>query len=286
MFRQLSIKNKLTLIITLVTTTALILGFTGITLTYYNETRSNLIKSIEHEAKLVANYSQVPVALDFHDDLKRILNDVTISSAHTSAICDREPSQIIQADNGGGRLTDKSDCYLKGPLWQDKWLWVTETIYDISGELIGLVILKVSTADFNATINRFAYLALIFTALSIGFSFFLAGRLQTYISRPITDLKEATQQLCNQENYNFRVPVTSDDDIGSLSLSFNRMLEAMEHRLVERNQAITKMHLLANYDPLTKLPNRTLCLDRLEQAISKVSRDQETLAIMLRSVIT
>jgi diguanylate cyclase (GGDEF)-like protein len=280
MFRQLSIKNKLTLIITLVTTTALILGFTGITLTYYNETRSNLIKSIEHEAKLVANYSQVPVALDFHDDLKRILNDVTISSAHTSAICDREPSQIIQADNGGGRLTDKSDCYLKGPLWQDKWLWVTETIYDISGELIGLVILKVSTADFNATINRFAYLALIFTALSIGFSFFLAGRLQTYISRPITDLKEATQQLCNQENYNFRVPVTSDDDIGSLSLSFNRMLEAMEHRLVERNQAITKMHLLANYDPLTKLPNRTLCLDRLEQAISKVSRDQETLAIM------
>jgi len=280
MFQQLSIKNKLTLIITLVTSTALILGFTGITLTYYNEARSNLIEDIEQEAKLVASYSQVPVALNFHDDLIRILDDVLIPSAHTSAICDREPAQIIQTDNGGGLLTDISDCRLKGPVWQDKWLWVTQVIYDISGESIGLVVIKVSTADFNQGVNRFAYLALIFTLLSIGFSFFLAGRLQAYISRPITDLKEATQQLCNEENYNFRVPVTSEDDIGSLSHSFNRMLEAMEQRLVERNQAITKMHLLANYDSLTDLPNRTLCLDRLDQAIAKVSRDQKNLAIM------
>jgi diguanylate cyclase (GGDEF)-like protein len=280
MFRQLSIKKKLTLIITLVTTTALILGFTGITLTYYNETRSNLIKSIEHEAKLVASYSQVPVALDFHDDLKRILDDITISSAHTSVICDREPNKIIQKDNGGGRITDEAACLLKGQIWQGEWLWVTQVIYDIAGESIGLVVLKVSTADFNAGISRFAYMALMFTLLSIGFSFILAGRLQTFISRPITDLKEATQQLCNEEHYNFRVPITSEDEIGSLSNSFNRMLEAMEHRLIERNQAITKMHLLANYDPLTELPNRTLCLDRLDQAISKVSRSQETLAIM------
>ena len=40
------------------------------------------------------------------------------------------------------------------------------------------------------------------------------------------------------------------------------------------------MHLLANYDSLTELPNRTLCLDRLDQAITKVSRHQNSLAIM------
>lgn len=280
MFRQLSIKNKLTLMITLVTATSLILGFTGITLTYYNEARSNLIQSIEQEAKLVASYSQVPVALDYYDDLKRILNDVLITSAHTSAVCDREPSQIIQTDNGAGLISYKTDCHLKDPIWQGKWLWVTQLVTDISGESIGLVVLKVSTANFNAGIIRFTYLALMFTLLSIGFSFFLAGRIQTYISRPITDLKEATQQLCSEENYNFRVPVTSEDEIGSLSDSFNRMLEAMEHRLIERNQAISKMHLLANYDPLTELPNRTLCLDRLEQAITKVRRHKKNLALM------
>lgn len=280
MFRQLSIKNKLTLMITLVTSTALILGFTGITLTYYNEARNKLIEDIEQEAKLVASYSQVPVALNFHDDLKRILNEVLITSAHTSAICDREPAQIIQDDKGGGLLTDTSDCQFKGQVWQGEWIWVTQVIDDISGEAIGLVVFKVSTADFNDGISRFAYLALIFTLLSIGFSFFLAGRLQTYISAPIKDLKEATQQLCNAEDYNFRVPVTSEDDIGSLSHSFNRMLEAMEQRLIERNQAIKEMHLLANYDSLTKLPNRSLCLDRLDQAITKMGRDQKSLAIM------
>ena len=280
MFRNLSIKHKLTLIITLVTSTALILGFTGITLTYYNEVRNNLIESVEQEAKLVASYSQVPVALNFHDDLERILSDVLVPSTHSSAICDLDPNQIIQVDSGGGLLTEKNACHLTDQRWQGKWLWVTHAIVDVSGEPIGAVTLKVSTADFNASVSRFASLALMFTLLSIGFSFFLAGRLQTYISGPIIDLKEATQQLCNEENYNFRVPVKSEDDIGSLSQSFNRMLEAMEQRLIERNQAITKMHQLANYDSLTELPNRTLCLDRLDQAIAKVSRNQQKLAIM------
>ena len=280
MFKQLSIKNKLTLIMTLVTSVTLMLGFAGITLSYYNENRNSLIDGMEQEAKLVASYSQVPVALNFHDDLERILGEVLITGAHTSAICDFDPAQIIQIDAGGGLITDTSGCESQGNLWKGEWLWVTQPMLDVAGEELGMVMFKISTAPFYRGVRIFIYWALFFTLLSIAFSYFLAKRLQGYISRPIMDLEAATKQVCNEEHYNFRVPVASQDEVGSLSNSFNQMLEAMEQRLVERNNAIQDMHMLANYDSLTQLPNRALCLDRLTQAIAKVGRKKNKVALM------
>lgn len=280
MLEKLTIKNKLTLIMTLVTSVTLMFGFAGITLSYYNENKSSLIEGMQKEAKLVASYSQVPVALNFHEDLKRILDDVLIPSSHTSAICDFDPRQIIQVDAGGGKISDTGACHATGSLWENQWLWVTQPMLDVAGEELGVVVFKISTAPFYSGVRIFIYWALVFTLLSIAFSYFLAKRLQTYISNPIIDLEAATKQVCSAENYDFRVPVKTQDEIGSLSHSFNQMLEAMEQRLVERNNAIKEMHVLANYDSLTRLPNRALCLDRLTQAIAKVGRGENKVALM------
>lgn len=280
MLQKLTLKTKLTLIMTLVTSVTLMFGFAGITLSYYNENKSSLIEGVEKEAKLVASYSLVPVALNFHDDLKRILGDVLVPSAHTSAICDFDPQQIIQVDAGGGEITDTSACRTTESVWGNEWLWVTQPMLDVSGEELGSVIFKVSLMPFYSGVRTFIYWALIFTLLSIAFSYALAKRLQAYISSPILDLEAATKQVCSAENYDFRVSVKSQDEIGSLSHSFNQMLEAMEQRLVERNNAIKEMHVLANYDSLTRLPNRALCLDRLTQAIAKVGRGDNKVALM------
>ncbi len=255
-------------------------GFAGITLSYYNENKSSLIDGMAQEAKLVASYSQVPVALNFHDDLERILGDVLISSDHTSAVCDFDPAKIIQVNAGGGKIDDATVCQASGSIWENQWLWVTQPMLDVSGEKLGMVVFKISTLPFYQSVRIFVYWALVFTLLSIAFSYFLAKRLQSYISQPILDLEAATKQVCSEENYDFRVQVKSQDEIGSLSLSFNKMLEAMEQRLTERNNAIKEMHTLANYDSLTRLPNRALCLDRLTQAIAKEGRHENKVALM------
>ncbi|MFD2229829.1 putative bifunctional diguanylate cyclase/phosphodiesterase [Alkalimarinus sediminis] len=280
MLQRLTLKNKLTLIITLVTTVTLMFGFAGITFSYYNENKSSLIEGLEKEAKLIASYSQVHVALNFNDELKTILEDVLIPGAHTSAVCDFDPQQVIQVDAGGGEITDTSVCKSSESVWGNQWLWVTQPVLDVSGEEIGAVVFKVSLEAFYSGVRTFVYWALVFTLLSIAFSYALAKRLQSYISKPILDLEAATNQVCKAENYDFRVPVKSQDEIGSLSHSFNQMLEAMEQRLVERNNAIKEMHVLANYDSLTRLPNRALCLDRLTQAIAKVGRGDNKVALM------
>lgn len=48
----------------------------------------------------------------------------------------------------------------------------------------------------------------------------------------------------------------------------------------ERKRAEQRIEQLAYYDPLTTLPNRSLLVDRLSQAISQASRDRRKLAIL------
>ena len=103
MLEKLTIKNKLTLIMTLVTSVTLMFGFAGITLSYYNENKSSLIEGMQKEAKLVASYSQVPVALNFHEDLKRILiptpSGVQVPLGELAAINYTRGPQLIKSEN-------------------------------------------------------------------------------------------------------------------------------------------------------------------------------------------
>ncbi|RMH45713.1 MAG: diguanylate cyclase, partial [Gammaproteobacteria bacterium] len=52
------------------------------------------------------------------------------------------------------------------------------------------------------------------------------------------------------------------------------------HDMTERKQAEERIRYQANYDLLTKLPNRTLFMDRLRQGISRAARDKCMLAVL------
>jgi diguanylate cyclase (GGDEF)-like protein len=50
---------------------------------------------------------------------------------------------------------------------------------------------------------------------------------------------------------------------------------------IERKTMEQRLHAMANYDNLTQLPNRELLLDRLTQAISQATRQQNLVALLL-----
>jgi len=49
---------------------------------------------------------------------------------------------------------------------------------------------------------------------------------------------------------------------------------------IERQQLLTRLHLMAQYDQLTQLPNRRLFNDRLETALTRARREQTQLALL------
>ena len=97
------------------------------------------------------------------------------------------------------------------------------------------------------------------------------GRLARGIAQPIAALDAAARRLGDGEHA--EVPVESDDEVGRLALSFNRMSLGIK----EREQRITH---LAFHDGLTDLPNRLLFQQSLEQAVARAKRLDEQVGVL------
>jgi diguanylate cyclase (GGDEF)-like protein len=98
-----------------------------------------------------------------------------------------------------------------------------------------------------------------------------SGRLAQGISRPIAALDAAAKRL--EEGDRDEVLVESEDEVGRLALSFNRMSLGIK----EREERITH---LAFHDGLTDLPNRIFFNQSLEQSVARAGRRGEQVGIL------
>src|SRR5262245_61432524 len=73
-----------------------------------------------------------------------------------------------------------------------------------------------------------------------------------------------------------RVPVDDQDEYAELAHAFNRMCENVELQLAE----LTALAGQAYYDTLTRLPNRLLFKDRLDQEMTRAMRSGDILGLL------
>ncbi|MCX7178700.1 MAG: GGDEF domain-containing protein, partial [Proteobacteria bacterium] len=90
---------------------------------------------------------------------------------------------------------------------------------------------------------------------------------------PLTELSRTVEAVASDQDYSMRVTSQSRDEIGQLMNRFNEMLSQIE----SRDNEIRK---LAYFDPLTRLPNRRLLLDRLQHALSACLRSKRQGALL------
>jgi PAS domain S-box-containing protein len=100
----------------------------------------------------------------------------------------------------------------------------------LRGETVGSVLVAADAADIATRLKRHAVkLALVLfasTALVGG----LAITLERALTRPLTRLATAAQQISERQDYSVRVPVTAEDELGALTAAFNQMLSQIEER--------------------------------------------------------
>jgi diguanylate cyclase (GGDEF)-like protein len=80
---------------------------------------------------------------------------------------------------------------------------------------------------------------------------------------PIEKLVKASEKI-EKGDYEVRVQIEQEDEIGVLGNRFNHMAEGLAER--------EKMEFLAFHDSLTKLPNRRLFFKNLQQAIDEKNK--------------
>ncbi len=103
--------------------------------------------------------------------------------------------------------------------------------------------------------------------------------LQHSILHPIATLDKITTEIIKTKDLDCEIPIFNNDEIGDLAKNFRHMIKELNTYHSVLNEQKNVLSYQANYDALTKLPNRSLFYDRLNQSIYKASRNNEKFAL-------
>jgi diguanylate cyclase (GGDEF)-like protein len=282
--------------------------------------RAALIEA-EHVAEMVAS-SATEIGLDNSDRLQHYIadlnllrkRDVVILDLNRKGIADADPRDIGNTfthdhENEVGKtindgltrtFVERNESHPEGA--NQLVVPLQQRGANKTGPIMGAVILEYTliraelfAAERNALysiIGLGAAVVLVVTMFGLAFA--------KRIAQPLRDLTIGLERIA-AEDYATRVAITSQDEIGTLGLAFNRMAadlsvshDALVQRTVELGNANThlkeevrereiaaeRIEYLAYYDSLTALPNRSLFSKLLSQALVLARRYGTQLAVV------
>ena len=285
-FNKLSLRGKLTFIITL--TSCLMLLFTFVAIIWLQ--RISLRSELLQDAQVLSrSISKDCAAAMVHNDQKAATLALEPLAANHSVLGARlfDQEQNIFAEFYRNLARDPENDELKvktllreGHVYYQKYLDVFEPIV-YEGKVLGQLMLRMDLVKINDILIRYTWIGgVVFLIYSL-LAFLLASSLQKLISDPIKSLLLSMQTISKKKNYSLRVEKTSEDELGSLFDGFNEMLTEIEIRDQELQNNEANLEHLANHDSLTKVANRLLFHDRLEHSLARAKRIKSRLAILV-----
>ena len=296
MMRSLSLRAKLVGIIVLVSSLAIGMGLIALGFYQQRNARDALIDNVSAQARLMALYSEAALTFDDRSAVLDVLNKGQLPTLLQAS---------VYSSNGNLFATVMRDSRAALPetlvlpvqnamhLLPDQ-LTLTQAIGSDPNAPLGYLQLQVSLRELNTATRQSLLVLFLIGGALILVSFLLALRLQRYVSAPILNLAKLTSQVSARNDFSLRAPVDGEDEIARLARGFNHMLDVIGEREQARDraegalrdsketleQAVQELHHLANYDGLTDLPNRSLCMDRIANALMRASREHDRVAVI------
>lgn len=289
-----SIKNQLLMIILSICMGSLSVGVLVIGINYYDNNKDVMISDSITQARLLAKHAENAVLLEDRQAALDVLNSAVMDNNSSAAIFGAIGQKLAMRDNNGFNYISEVEFKSTSEYyWGTHYLYVWQTI-GTENNLLGVVYLKISTQAFDDKVRTYALSSLIVLLIMFVAIYLIASRMQKSISERLVELDNLSREVSESGNYSIRVPRYGEDEIGSLARSFNLMLETIEENQLERDKANEALHLnrrrleravkdlqyLANYDSLTQLPNRALCMDRIKYALKCAGREHSMVSLL------
>ncbi|GAB3340275.1 hypothetical protein GCM10027429_27610 [Marivirga atlantica] len=232
-FYNISIRNKLIIVIQLVTITALLVSFLSYFIFTSERDKQNLINRMEITAKLVGEYAVSPLVFGDAEGgteiITRLKSMPEIEEAYildddkdifASYVNDSSSHEYHPFNPNNSRVEDLS-------IWDDAYFHILQKI-TYKGDDYGSIYLVVSLRPFKERLINDLRVLFINMLLIIGISWVLSVIIQQYISKPIKKLVKTTNEIVQEGNYDIRVKNQGTDEIGQLYASYNKMLERIK----------------------------------------------------------
>jgi methyl-accepting chemotaxis protein len=223
--RNTPIKRKLTLLILLTTSFALI--FMGSALITYEVVtfRRSLAANMRVLAQIVGSNTTAALAFEDPKNAQEILSALSAERQITAAAIYDDNGKVfarfpVTADSAAIPPTPRRDGYV----FRGAALDMFHSISQPEGGRLGTIFLR---ADLGAMYSRIAVYAglLLFVGIcSFLGALMLASTLQRGVSEPILELAKVAQAVSERQDYSVRGNKYGEDEIGKLTDAFNQML--------------------------------------------------------------
>jgi PAS domain S-box-containing protein len=235
-----TIKRKLTLIIMLTCSVALIVACAAILFFEHAGTRQILKHNTQVMGDVIGANSSAALSFKDKTAARETLAALRAEPYVLSACLYNQAGQVFATYyRQGTKETQPPPVREEGLTFEAATLNLFHKIRDPDGEFIGTVLIQ---SDLRLISERLqAYLGIIGVVMLSAsvVAFLLSLSLQRLISGPIMHLADTANRVASEKNYSIRADKTSTDEMGVLIARFNEMLSGIQ----ERDAALSAAHM-------------------------------------------
>jgi methyl-accepting chemotaxis protein len=237
LFGNASLQRKQTLLMMTVAGVALVLSAAGFVLHGSFVIRETMHQSLVNRAGVMAGLSIA--ALEFGDTraAAEIIHSLEADSDMVAgALYDRSSHLMVKYLRAGATAEPPATLSGSGDRRTGELSAVWSPV-TTGNEILGYLYLESDLASLHANQRRLMLTGAAVFALSLGVAFALATFFQRFISRPVMHLLQVANLVASRKDFSLRASKQHNDELGRLTDGFNGMLEQIESRDSELQQA-------------------------------------------------
>ncbi len=190
-------------------------------------------------ADVISKNSVAAITFQDGDQLRLLLNSLFANpSVIASAVYDSDGQPLGELHESDGEAfplpTEWVEAVLRGDGEDYRRLGLShvEILQPVllDGELVGMIFVRSNLAPVRESVMQALIIGGMALAVGLGTALLLASLLSPAIVRPLTNLASVTEKVSESEDFSVRAPVEGQDEIASLSLAVNHMLQQLETR--------------------------------------------------------
>lgn len=287
LFKNLSIKVKMILVIQLVSLSSLVIGLTYVIFSNIANFKEDMTNNTIINANLIGEYCAVSLDFDVSENAKETLEKLkNIPSVDVGIVYNNKNEIFADFYKNGKKVlvsnTNSSDSWDK---FDENYLNVYRPIF-IDNQKVGSIYLKVSLEVLSLKIKNYLITMLLLLVTLIIVNYILAVWLQKILSGPILNLTKATKEISAEGNYQLRVEKQGNDEIGMLVDEYNKMLLQIHER--EKSLKQRTNELVDTLDDLKQTQQKLVNSEKLAalgQLVAGVAHEINTPLGAIRSSI-
>lgn len=237
-FKNISIKTKLVVIITITSITALITGLSAYLFFDMASVKNEIKKNAILNATLVGQYAAAPILFGFTEEAAEVLNKLSsIPSVLDACLYSPDSEKIFATYH-----KTPSDSFSFPPVQKDDAVFrdgYLHIFYSINFEEqdCGVIYLRISSGAVQEKLRNSIRIMVILVLLLLVTVYIIASRLQKIISTPILNLAELTATISQNQDFTVRLEQHGNDEVGILYQQFNNLLAQLLKKRRERDKA-------------------------------------------------